>query len=225
MRQRSQKCPTEDNPRRRSGVARSVRFVSHTRSRYRGSVRNGVLAIALLVSACGFRITGGTADDDGGVSDSTVDGTRADAPTIDTPIDAAACPLTWPLTFGASRYYIGDEKTFDDAQTYCANNGGRLAIVETAGENTFLANTLATTIGTTTWSWIGLSDRTTEGVDVWVDGIAVNGADYTNYNPKIGDATDCYDFLKNPNGGKWGDWYCNDPHTFVCECDPDRPFP
>jgi hypothetical protein len=190
-----------------------------------------VLSVMLgLVSACGFRVSGSGPTSDGPL-DSLVDAqVDAEGPATDARADAPIAPLTcdvasWPHSLGGtSRYYVGANKTFDDSQTACVARGGRLAIIETSSENAAVA-TLLETANATAWTWIGLSDRTVEGVDVWVDAVPVLTTDFTSYNPKIGAAADCYDFSKNPGGGKWGDWYCTDPHSYLCECDPSRPMP
>lgn len=171
-----------------------------------------------LVSGCGFQVPGsGAASDDtaqldGGSDSASLDAT--DAPRV--------CDQSWPYIIGTSRYYLGSNASFDDSQTACIARGGRLTIVETLTENTAVT-ALLTAANATDWTWIGLTDRTAEGVDVWVDGVTVLAGDFTSYNPKIGADTDCFDFSKDPNGGKWGDWYCNTVHSFLCECDPNRP--
>jgi len=171
--------------------------------------------------ACSFEH--GALDGSGSATDAGRDGALDDARMIDTRV-AAACTQAWTLTYGASRYFIGANKNYDDSQIACVAQGARLAIIETAGEDAALASMLAMQ-GADSWTWIGLSDRTTEGVDIWIDGVTVGATDYKNYSPKIGDTADCYDFSRDPNGGKWGDYYCTYVHSYLCECDPARPFP
>ncbi|HHB78804.1 MAG TPA: HYR domain-containing protein [Saprospiraceae bacterium] len=70
-------------------------------------------------------------------------------------------------------YYLSDNSTnWTSAQDICEQNGGYLASISSAQENSLVQN------GITDMTYIGLNDMQTEGSLIWADGSAVT---YTNY--------------------------------------------
>ncbi|MEQ1742073.1 MAG: HYR domain-containing protein, partial [Candidatus Nitrotoga sp.] len=79
-------------------------------------------------------------------------------------------------TFGGHTYYISNNTTnFATAQSNAVAAGGGLVIISSAAENAFVA---AAVTGET---YIGLSDASTEGITVWVDGSTPAGLGYSNF--------------------------------------------
>jgi len=130
-----------------------------------------------------------------------------------------SCPSAYALAHGTSRYRLGtvaSAKSYADARDDCAADGQRLAVIETAGENTFLADALRAADATNDWSWIGLT-RQAAGY-VWVTGTPLLSADFQNFSSMINNNTDCFNL--NDYSGEWGDFYCSMVKRWVCECAP-----
>lgn len=67
-------------------------------------------------------------------------------------------------------------------------------------------------------NWMGLSDRTTEGSFVWIDGSTPTGSQshWNITSPHNGDTTrNCVRIDVD-----WQDDPCTDPHEYACECEP-----
>ncbi|XP_022111487.1 C-type lectin domain family 4 member F-like, partial [Acanthaster planci] len=70
--------------------------------------------------------------------------------------------------------------------------------------------------------WIGLNDRTAEGVYRWADGTPLTG--FTNWGPNQPDngnnafQEDCMYLRANEDfPGEWYDGYCDYPRAYICE--------
>ena len=156
--------------------------------------------------------------------------------------DEAACEAATGcdyLTSDANAYLVchhtANKRNRDDAAAFCAAVGGRLAIVDSAEENDFL-------VGMGAKGFMGLDDRTVEGVFAWVDGGALGFDAWAENEPNGGNGHDCvvgtpveYDNWKagEPNtrngeehcgrffgNGTWNDGICTIVRPSVCE--PDR---
>ena len=113
--------------------------------------------------------------------------------------------------YNGHHYYCSQyPDTWSSAQANCANNGGYLACVGDAGENSFLANLL-----TTQSAWIGLNDAAQEGSFVWECGEPYN---YNNWYPgqpnNYGKNQDCVEMLSN---GQWNDEYPTELNEYIME--------
>ncbi len=102
---------------------------------------------------------------------------------------------------------------WNDQKTYCENNYGRLVEIRSASENAFVnAYRSSSTI-----TYIGLNDMTTEGTYVWPDG---TNPSYTNWNTgepsgTKNEAEDCVQM--NSNSDKWNDISCDSTFGATCE--------
>jgi len=102
------------------------------------------------------------------------------------------------------------QETWDAARTRCLNLGLDLAIIETAAENTFVAERVSAP------SWIGANDQTTEGTFTWIEpGGGLEGAplSFTGWAPAVPD--NCggifgqQDCVRISQDGHWDDSDCN----------------
>ncbi len=104
-------------------------------------------------------------------------------------------------SFNGHHYYCSNGvDTWANAQANCVANGGHLAVINSAAENTFLANIL-----TLQSAWIGANDLVTEGTFQWVNGDSFS---YTNWYPgqpnNYNYNQHCVEMLNN---GQWNDQY------------------
>ncbi len=114
-------------------------------------------------------------------------------------------------SLGGSHYYCSNEPAlWADAQATSVANGGHLAIINNAQENSFLAGLL-----TIQSAYIGLSDSSTEGTFQWVDG---SGLSYTNWYPgQPNNYQDFQDFVELLADGQWNDQYNNKALEYIME--------
>ncbi len=116
--------------------------------------------------------------------------------------------------------YVGMEKTWHGASTYCQSRSGHLVTTESASENDFVYNLSE---GNT---WLGASDEIQEGTWVWVTGEQLTYTNWAQGEPN--NCTDCTGIhfeegedlahFKDVPPDKWNDWP-NLRSTFVCEWD------
>ncbi|XP_075392166.1 C-type lectin domain family 4 member F [Tenrec ecaudatus] len=113
-------------------------------------------------------------------------------------------------------YFSDDKKSWHGAEQFCVSQGAHLASVTSAGEQKFL--TMSTS---TSYHWIGLTDRGREGSWRWVDGTPFNAAQSTgfwgpnqpdNWKHNNGQTEDCVHVEK-----KWNDMDCDTPYQWVCK--------
>jgi len=114
-------------------------------------------------------------------------------------------------SFGGSHYYCSREPAlWPSAKSICEANGGHLAIIESAAENSYLANIL-----TIQSAYIGCSDSNIEGEFEWVNGQPVS---YTNWYPgQPNNYQDFQDYVELLNDGQWNDQYNNKALEYIME--------
>ena len=113
------------------------------------------------------------------------------------------------------RYYPYDDRDdWADARAKCAaiGSGWDLAAITTSGENTFAQGFLDNVDDT---MWIGLNDRTTEGVWAWSNGEPVSYTHWDSGDPDGGSTRDCVMLQGWDNN--WDDDSCSDRRRFLCE--------
>jgi hypothetical protein len=103
---------------------------------------------------------------------------------------------------------------WDDAQEYCANQGGHLVTIDDADENAFV---LSTSQGIESGNvWLGGNDLVTEGTWMWDDGSDLVYDNWNSGEPNdSGSNEDCMEMRSGD--GLWNDAVCTRVRTFVCE--------
>ncbi|MFN0253858.1 MAG: C-type lectin domain-containing protein [Kofleriaceae bacterium] len=133
-----------------------------------------------------------------------------------------ASPTLFPNTYDNNRYKVAtlpsEMVSWDAAKALCETQDARLAVIETMGENEYLATLV---LGFADWSWIGLTDIATEGQPLWITNTPLGSTDYQPFNPLIGADADCFNLAPAPLAavnGRWGDFDCNANKGWICEC-------
>lgn len=120
-------------------------------------------------------------------------------------------------------YELDSVTTWTEAEAYCAEQGGHLAIISSKEENDFLY-ALMIAQGYSS-AYFGITDSETEGTWVWVDG---SPAGYTNWHegePNSENSNEDYGmfYYKYEDGswndGDFGDRTVNGGRVFICEWD------
>jgi Ca2+-binding RTX toxin-like protein len=120
------------------------------------------------------------------------------------------------------KIYSNITSTWENAQKYCENLGGTLAIINDSEENTALFNYMKSKGYNS--AYFGLSDVVTEGSWQWVDGSSVTYTNWASGEPNGRRSENYGMFYKDFNNGKWNDGdfiYDVNQHTanFICEWD------
>ena len=130
------------------------------------------------------------------------------------------CPCPLENYMGKPYLFCASNKaSWPGAQMACQQAGYDLVIINDAGENSFIFNTLKQRGAQDTW--IGLNDRGVEGNFVWVDGTTpVPYARWDDGEPNDGGGNeDCGIIMLEPQRreSKWDDRPCNRDYHYVCE--------
>lgn len=151
-------------------------------------------------------------------------GATPDAKPDGPPIDAKQCPTNFQAISNgpAGSVYkvhgyaqVGDQSLpFQTARTACVNEGGYLAIPDSASEITAL---LAATPreGMMPWMWIGITDQGTEGTWMTVLGTQASFLVWGSGEPDGGTQNNCV-LLAQTN--QMYDSTCGTSWAFACEC-------
>uniref|UniRef100_A0A6Q2Z091 C-type lectin domain-containing protein n=1 Tax=Esox lucius TaxID=8010 RepID=A0A6Q2Z091_ESOLU len=125
-------------------------------------------------------------------------------------------PNGWKV-FGNSIYYVSTEKNYwEYANQDCLKRGTQLVIINNQEEQKFL-------ITLNIHTWIGLTDRETEGTWRWVDGTPLTTAYWGAPQPDNGGGTvgeeDCAEFVNwyTDPVKKWNDVPCTTQLNWICE--------
>lgn len=157
------------------------------------------------------------------------DGPHGDAMSADGKPDGAmpgTCPISYSIVTGlsTSHYRVSmNNATWDAAQTACLadqplNTTRHTHLAVVADDQELAALTAATTNDT----WLGLSDRITEGTYLWVTDEATSyppasGTPWGTNEPQPGTTVNCVLIAKSV--GQLKVQQCGNQRSFVCECD------
>lgn len=127
------------------------------------------------------------------------------------------CAKDW-ISFNNYCYYFNNTRsTWIGAKTTCQQQKGSLAKVNDQDTQYFI-DTMSQKN-----QWIGLNDRSQEGVMVWdSDGTKLLPGSYTNWmeeepNNQEGHENCVLIFNRKPTLGKWVDFDCNRKFSFICQ--------
>ncbi len=114
-------------------------------------------------------------------------------------------------TYGGSKYFCSNKAlTWQEAKINCQNVGGKLCVMNTQAENSWVASKL---MGQT--AFIGLHDSNFEGNFEWIDNSPLN---FTNWYPgQPNNANGDQDYVELLPDGTWNDQYSNCVREYICE--------
>ncbi|KAK0132904.1 C-type lectin domain family 10 member A [Merluccius polli] len=119
-------------------------------------------------------------------------------------------PDGW-LHYHHSLYYFSTaEKNWVASRDYCLGRDADLVVINSREEEEFVSRQAGDH-----WTWIGLSDRDTEGTWKWVDGTNMTSSFWKDGEPNNYDGMeDCG--VTSVKGG-WNDVSCTRPFPWICE--------
>ncbi|XP_022620759.1 CD209 antigen-like protein E isoform X1 [Seriola dumerili] len=115
--------------------------------------------------------------------------------------------------FYPSFYYISStKKSWHDSRDDCLQRGADLVIINSKEEQDFTRKFHKIT-------WIGLSDRETEGIWKWVDGTPITKSYWANGEPNSyeGKNEDCVEIRFPNEENSWNDIPCEGQNFWICE--------
>ena len=113
--------------------------------------------------------------------------------------------------YGGKQYYCSNfATTWPNAKNYCEAKGGHLAVINSSGENSFLANQLIAPA-----AFIGMSDHESEGIFRWVNGDPVTFAQW--YPGQPNNYHGYQDYVELLDNGYWNDQYNDKAQEFIME--------
>ncbi|XP_037360594.1 CD209 antigen-like [Talpa occidentalis] len=127
------------------------------------------------------------------------------------------CPWHWELFQGSCYLFSRSQRTWESSVSACEDMSAQLVVVNTADEQKFLQSW---EIRNEKRTWIGLSDRHTEGSWQWVDGTPVGLSFWKQGEPNNHGDEDCVELY---NDG-WNDSLCHLEKAWICEM-PSSPCP
>lgn len=139
---------------------------------------------------------------------------------VEAPPPPPECPSDW-LIFNHSCYFVNQRsRSWSDSHEYCVGQGGHLAIITTAEEQTFVWEQLPR--GHWNAFWIGITDSHTEDHWTWVDGTELVGGFWEEGEPNNHINEDCgyivkTEVLERVAVRSWYDAPCSMYWPFVCE--------
>uniref|UniRef100_A0A0B7AGC8 C-type lectin domain-containing protein n=1 Tax=Arion vulgaris TaxID=1028688 RepID=A0A0B7AGC8_9EUPU len=128
----------------------------------------------------------------------------------------AATPSGWKVLNGHSYGFIGDQKTWNDAQKSCRSYGAELVEINNAEEDQFVVATLkALKQGN---SWIGGAASLPGKKFEWVTSHrTVDCQRYVNWNAAEPNNAGGSEWCLEIRDIGWNDHDCNTRNSFVCE--------
>lgn len=121
-------------------------------------------------------------------------------------------PMPDPSTSDAAFCFV--QRTWAEAEADCVTQGGHLISVHDQATQDFLtANAFGIAGGD--W-WIGLNDRSSEGLFVWSDASPLDFESWAGGEPNNSGEEDCVHFPIWA-GGNWNDLPCDSQSFYVCE--------
>ena len=126
----------------------------------------------------------------------------------------SACPVNWMEK--DKHCYLWSRTagvTWDEAEEFCASQGGHLVSVTSKSVNDYLVEE-KNKYGITT-IWIGGSDKEEEGVWKWLDCSSFRDHRFTfwaHHQPSNGHLQHCLELWST----KWNDNVCSKQNNFVC---------
>ncbi|XP_077965038.1 C-type lectin domain family 4 member M-like isoform X3 [Gasterosteus aculeatus] len=115
--------------------------------------------------------------------------------------------------FNQSFYYISSSQmSWQDSRDDCLQNGSDLIIITSKEEQDFARQFKKR-------SWIGLTDRETEGTWKWVDGTELKERYWTTGEPNsyLGSNEDCGEMKFYEEQHNWNDLECSYKNFWICE--------
>ncbi|KAM7400356.1 hypothetical protein PAMA_004850 [Pampus argenteus] len=134
-------------------------------------------------------------------------------PPLPPQIEQGFCSSPWIPYNGHCFHLLRTVQTWTNAQRECRKEGGDLVSIRNLEDQSFVISQLG--YASTDELWIGLNDRSTEGLFEWSDHSTVSFTSWEFGEPDVStEQEDCV--LIRGENGNWADRWCDDKHGFIC---------
>ncbi|XP_029970822.1 macrophage mannose receptor 1-like isoform X2 [Salarias fasciatus] len=123
------------------------------------------------------------------------------------------CASPWIPYNGHCFHLHRPVQSWPDARRECRKEGGDLVSIRNVEDQSFVITQLG--YASTDELWIGLNDRTIEGLFDWSDHSAVSFTSWKYGEPAISSDTENCVLITGQNGN-WADRACEEKHGFIC---------
>ena len=111
-----------------------------------------------------------------------------------------------------------EAKSYEEAVSYCATKGGKLAEPKSDEANNDIVNLAESNIMEFINVWIGIDDKSQEGYFVYAsDGSPIVYSNWMSDQPNNWNNQDCVHYAKLGSDVRWGDERCSMLMSFICE--------
>ncbi|XP_078393214.1 perlucin-like protein [Cetorhinus maximus] len=121
------------------------------------------------------------------------------------------CPSGWKVHNHHCYKFSTHKVNWDSAKRHCESLNSHLIIINTKQEQDFIKKSIENNPGV---SWIGLTDRESEGNWTWVDGTPVSFTRWGQGEPNNAEENENCAIIRRAN---WNDVRCTDQFRFICE--------
>ncbi|RVE62047.1 hypothetical protein OJAV_G00176910 [Oryzias javanicus] len=137
---------------------------------------------------------------------------KGGAPPAPPGVEEGFCSDPWIPYSGHCFHLHRTPMAWTDAQRECRKEGGDLSSIYNVEDQSFVISQLG--YASSDELWIGLNDRSTEGLFEWSDHSTVSFTSWEFGKPLKSEREDCV-LLRGENGN-WADRYCEEKHGFIC---------
>ncbi|XP_054459937.1 hepatic lectin-like [Anoplopoma fimbria] len=117
----------------------------------------------------------------------------------------------WVYSNNSFYYNSSNQKSWQESRDDCRQRGADLIIINSKGEQDFAR-------GFKRLTWIGLTDRETEGKWKWVDGTDLKTSYWLTGEPNSnGGREDCGVIWSYEKENSWNDTPCTEENFWICE--------
>ncbi|XP_059551832.1 CD209 antigen-like protein 2 isoform X6 [Myotis daubentonii] len=120
------------------------------------------------------------------------------------------CPWNWDFFQGSCYIFSKIQSTWDASVSACEDMRAQLVVINNAEEQKFLKSW---DIRNDKSTWIGLSDKHSEGSWQWVDNTHLHLSFWKKGEPNNQGEEDCAEL----SGDGWNDNKCSEEHFWICE--------
>ncbi|KAF7668437.1 hypothetical protein LDENG_00014640 [Lucifuga dentata] len=128
-------------------------------------------------------------------------------------VQTGFCSNPWIHYNGHCFHLNRMQKTWSAAQLECRKEGGDLVSIRNVEDQSFVISQLG--FASSDELWIGLNDRTTEGLFDWSDHSTVTFTTWEFGEPAISAIQEDCVLIRGANGN-WADRVCEEKHGFIC---------
>ncbi|XP_072923100.1 C-type lectin-like [Hemitrygon akajei] len=114
--------------------------------------------------------------------------------------------------------FFSDKKTWMAAEDFCNQlpYSGHLASMNSSIHNSFMSDVVSAVDENKPLAWIGLNDRSEEGIYTWSDGSSYSYRNWSQGEPNDGGHNEDCVHIHYSGSPEWNDYPCGNKCGFIC---------